>query len=119
MAVAGPAALFVAKIHKIAERVSDPDRLVEKDALDVLRLLRAIPTDTLVDGLRRLLDFAVARDVTTEALTLAAELLARPDSRGPQMAAQAAGGLEDPDVIAGSLATLWRDLSHAQDTPGR
>ena len=111
VAVAGPAALFVAKIHKIAERVNDPDRLVEKDALDVLRLLRAIPTDTLVDGLRRLLDSAVARDVTTEALSLAASLLARPDSPGAQMAAQAAGGLEDPDVVAASLATLWSYLS--------
>lgn len=113
VAVAGPAALFVAKIHKIAERVNDPDRLVEKDALDVLRLLRTVPTAQLADGLRGLLDSDVARAVTTEALTLAAELLARPDSPGPQMAAQAAGGLEDPDVIASSLATLWSDLSNA------
>jgi hypothetical protein len=52
----------VAKIHKIAERVSNPDRLVEKDALDVLGLLRAVPTDRLVAGLRRLLDSEVARE---------------------------------------------------------
>lgn len=113
VAVAGPAALFVAKIHKIAERVDDPDRLVEKDALDVLRLLRAVPTDRLAKGLRRLLDSEVARDVTAEALDLAAELLARPDSPGPQMAARAVGGLEDADVVATSLAMLWSDLSDA------
>lgn len=113
VAVAGPAALFVAKIHKIAERVEAPDRLVDKDALDVLRLLRVVPTRTLVDGLRRLLDSEVASDVTTEALDLAAELLAHPDSPGPRMAARAAGGLEDADVVAGSLAALWSDLSAA------
>ena len=119
VAVAGPAALFVAKIHKIAERVNDPDRLVEKDALDVLRLLRTVPTEQLAQGLRGLLDSDVARDVTTEALTLAGELLARPDSPGPQMAAQAAGGLEDPDIVANSLATLWSDLSNALGRTGR
>jgi hypothetical protein len=115
LAVAGPAALFVAKIHKIAERVDDPDRVVEKDALDVLRLLRVVRTDTLADELRRLLDSDLARDVTTEALTLAAELMARPDSPAPRMAAQAAGGLEDPDIIAASLATLWSDLQQQLD----
>src|SRR5581483_10505451 len=35
VAVAGPAALLVAKLHKIAERQGRPDRLDDKDALDV------------------------------------------------------------------------------------
>jgi hypothetical protein len=52
--VAGPAALLVAKLHKIAERVDEPDRAVDKDALDVLRVLRAVPIETLAGGLRRL-----------------------------------------------------------------
>ena len=45
--VAGPAALLVAKIHKIAERVGVQDRVRDKDALDVLRLLRAVETQDL------------------------------------------------------------------------
>ena len=57
--------------------------------------------------------------MTTEALTLAPELLARPDSPGPLMAAQAAGGLEDPDVVAASLATLWSDLSRGHGNSDR
>jgi hypothetical protein len=105
----------VAKIHKIAERVDDPGRLIAKDALDVLRLLRVVRTDSLVYGLRGLLDSELARDVTTEALDLAAELMAQADSPAPRMAAQAAGGLEDPDIIAASLATLWSDLSQELD----
>jgi hypothetical protein len=40
--VAGPGALLVAKVHKIAERVGQRNRVSDKDALDVLRLLRAV-----------------------------------------------------------------------------
>lgn len=115
VAVASPAALFVAKIHKIAERVDEPDRLVEKDALDVLRLLRTIRTEDLVAGLERLLETDVARAATVEAIALAADLLGTLRAPGPQMAARAAGGLEDPTVVATSLSTLWSDLATAMD----
>jgi hypothetical protein len=47
--VAGPAALLVSKLHKIAERLNQPKRRDNKDALDVLRLLRATTTKTLGD----------------------------------------------------------------------
>jgi len=53
MWIAGPAALLVAKPHKIAERVSDGDRVQDKDALDVLRLLRTVRIGDLVARLRR------------------------------------------------------------------
>ena len=43
--VAGPAALLVAKLHKIGERVGSPDRLNDKDAHDAYRLLVATDTD--------------------------------------------------------------------------
>ena len=43
VAVAGPAALLGAKLHKIAERVDTPGRREDKDALDILRLLQAVP----------------------------------------------------------------------------
>lgn len=110
VAVAGPAALFVAKIHKIAERVDEPDRLVEKDALDVLRLLRSVSTHNLAEGLQGLAEAEVARDVTAEAIDLCGGLLAQPDAPGPRMAARATGGLEDPTTVAMSLATLASDL---------
>lgn len=47
MNIAGPGALIVAKAHKIWERTSNDDRVRDKDALDVYRLLQAIPTDDL------------------------------------------------------------------------
>ncbi|HEV2440718.1 MAG TPA: GSU2403 family nucleotidyltransferase fold protein [bacterium] len=50
--IAGPAALLVAKLHKIHERIDAPARRQDdKDALDVLRLLRAVPTDRLAASL--------------------------------------------------------------------
>src|SRR5947208_16728772 len=49
IAVAGPAALLIAKLHKITERLEERQqrRLDDKDALDILRLLQAISTWTL------------------------------------------------------------------------
>ena len=44
VSVAGIAALLVAKLHKIAERKDAPARLQDKDALDILRLLRFAET---------------------------------------------------------------------------
>lgn len=116
VSVAGPAALFVAKVHKIAERVDQPDRLVEKDALDVLRLLRVVRPHDLIGGIRRLLDSDLAGDVTREALDLANDMLRRPDHAAPQMAARAAGGLEDAGAVAASLSALYTDLATALNT---
>jgi len=56
VAVAGPAALMVAKLHKIAERIDKPGRSEDKDALDVLRLLRGISTEAMADGVHILLN---------------------------------------------------------------
>lgn len=110
VAIAGPAALLVAKIHKVAERVEAPDRLVDKDALDILRLLRAIPTRDLARGLQILTDAELSREVAGEALTLGDDLMGSPDSSAARMAARAAGPSGDPEVIATSLALLWGDL---------
>jgi hypothetical protein len=54
--VAGPAALLIAKTIKIGDRLDDASRralkrIVDKDALDVLRLLQACPTAELSAGL--------------------------------------------------------------------
>ena len=54
IAVAGPAALLVSKLHKIVERADTPSRSMDKDALDVLRILRGTSTDDLSSSIRRL-----------------------------------------------------------------
>lgn len=117
VAIAGPAALLVAKIHKIAERVDKPDRLVEKDALDVLRLFRVVPTLDLADGLQRLARDDVAATVTREAIILVRTLVVSPGAPAQRMAARAAGGSEDPTTVARSLQILASDLiDHVEES---
>ena len=113
VAVAGPAALLVAKLHKIAERVDTPGRREDKDALDILRLLQAVPTEVIADGVRTLLDEQISADVTEEALSFLRDLFSEPSRLGCQMAARAAAPLEPEDTIAASCAFLTQDLLQA------
>lgn len=113
VAVAGPAALLVAKIHKVAERVGSPDRLVDKDALDILRLLRAIPTPDLAGDVERLRGSEFSHLTTTEAMVLGSHLFGSPAQPGVRMAVRAAGPAETPAVIAASIVALWSDLERA------
>lgn len=115
MWVAGPAALLVAKVHKIAERVDHTDRVRDKDALDVLRLLRATDTDELAERLRLLLNHDLAVAVTAEAIELVPGLFGTEASDGVLMAVRAAGAAEDPATIAASLVVLANDLSSSLD----
>lgn len=108
--VAGPGALLVAKIHKIAERAGARDRVRDKDSLDVLRLLRAIDTADLVQRLSILTDTELSAAVTEEAVGLLPELFGLADSPGVAMAVRATGAAEDPATIAASLVALVGDL---------
>lgn len=110
VASAGPGALLVAKLLKIQDRAGTSTRLEDKDALDVLRLLRATTTANLVIRLRQLRVAEVSRDVTDQALHLLREMFGTPNAAGSQMAVRATGGLEDPSVIAASCATLASDV---------
>ncbi len=113
ISVAGAAALLVAKLHKIAERQDRPGRSEDKDALDVLRLLRGSKTDLLASGLERLAASELAGEVTRESLRFLDELFGTSDSRGAQMAARAATPLEDPATIAAACAALAGDVLQA------
>lgn len=113
VASAGPAALLVAKLLKIVDRAGAPSRLEDKDALDVLRLLRATTTEDLASRPRRLGEEEVSRPVTEQALRLLAELFARPEADGSQMAARATSGLEDAATITASCAALASELLEA------
>lgn len=109
VAVAGPAALLVAKLHKLNDRVGT-DRANDKDALDALRLLRAVPALELAAQLRMLTDDPIAGEVTQEALAYLQDLFSNVRSSGSQMAGRAAAPLENKDTIAASCAALTQDL---------
>ncbi len=108
--VAGPAALLVAKLHKLGERQGTPDRLVDKDGYDVYRLLVAIATDELAAALVRLLADELAGDVTLAALDFLAQLFGNADSTGSVMAGRAEELVGDPAVVAAACAALAGDL---------
>ena len=109
--VAGPAALLVAKLHKIAERQNNPKRLIDKDAHDIYRLLIAISTDELSASLRRLRADDLAGNVTDAALAHLDELFAAgPAAVGSMMAGRTEELVGDPDVVAASCAALAADL---------
>jgi hypothetical protein len=109
--VAGPAALLVAKIYKIAERVDAPHRLNDKDAHDIYRILVAIETEDLATRFRRVLADPICADESNEALDWMTELVASgPDALIASMAGRAEAGLGDPETVSLSTALLATDL---------
>lgn len=75
MNVAGPAALLVAKLHKIGERQDVPSRLLDKDAHDVYRLPVATESATVAATLRQLREHELCARVTRDALILSAAFI--------------------------------------------
>ena len=110
MYVAGPGALLVAKVHKIVERSDSTDRLRDKDAHDVLRLLQAADTADLALRLDRLRSDELSGEVTTEAIGQLEPLFGDIDATGVRMAVRAAGPSADPDTTAVSLTSLVSSL---------
>jgi hypothetical protein len=107
--VAGPAALLVAKLHKIQERHGKP-RSADKDALDVLRLLRGTTTDELAARFGRLLSDERARDAAREGARLLRQQFASRNGIGIEMTVRAVGVLEDSEEISESCIVLTTRL---------
>lgn len=89
--VAGPAALLVAKVHKINDRIESDrrDRLDDKDASDVVRLMQSFAPDRVGPVLRQLLGHPSAGRPTAEALEAFAELFGTRAGIGIEMASRA------------------------------
>lgn len=118
VAVAGPAALVIAKAHKIRERLGQVRRAntVAKDALDVLRVLRGTSEDDVAERWCALLAEGTSPDtvriatavVARDALEFVRSEFAVAGGRGCELAVQAAIGTEEPAMIRASLAELAR-----------
>ena len=113
MNVAGAGALLVAKSHKIWERTTNDDRVRDKDALDVYRLLQSIPTDELAGRLARLRDSPEAGEVTVAAIEHLRALFGTRSGAGIEIAVRATRALIDPDELTLTLTTLTGDLMGA------
>ena len=113
--VAGPAALVVSKVVKIAERRDHPHRLKPKDGLDVLRLLRTVDVVRLSDSLKALASDELSNIIVALAVKDLRVLATKPDDLLPQLAADAERGFSDPDEIKYSMVALVGDLLHEFD----
>ncbi len=89
--VAGPAALLVAKAHKLHDRIANgrAARLDDKDASDVVRLMQSTRPDEISATLSALAQDAVAGPPTTEALEYIEALFGRRGRPGIEMASRA------------------------------
>ena len=107
--VAGSAALLVAKVHKIADR-GGTDRANDKDALDVLRLLRGTSADDLARRYRSLLGDDRSSDTARHGLELLETQFGRKGRPGVEMTIRSVGALADPNEITASCEALTADL---------
>jgi hypothetical protein len=110
--VAGPAAMIMAKTFKIQDRLGST-RLSDKDALDVYRLLRGVPTDDLAARYRLILEDAIAGANGRASLGLLKGLFGDRRAQGVAMTLQASENLLDPEETATALVFLAQDLLDA------
>ena len=89
--VAGPAALLVAKAHKLNDRVRSArvDRLVDKDAADILRLMQAFDPAEIGAAFSRFSEEPLAATPSRDALMYLEQLFGRRGGPGIEMAARA------------------------------
>ena len=87
--VAGPAALVVAKVHKLRDRLaqSKADRIANKDAADVYRLMLSVPVREFLLRLDPLLTDETAGPVCRDAVDLMARFFGARSAEGVRMAA--------------------------------
>lgn len=112
--VAGPAALLIAKIRKITERLGTPNRLNDKDAHDTFRLLSSFSSTDLATRCAFLLDDRLSSETTAAALrSLARNFAPGPDTVGSLMAGRAETGVGDPQQTALATSILADDLLKA------
>lgn len=112
--IAGPAALLVAKTIKVHDRLADAarghaKRVVEKDALDIFRLLEAVPTADLVAGLTQHQPRTPARDDVRRALTVLRDEGTTRVARLPVLALAAS---QEP-LVPPSMVALVEELLRA------
>jgi hypothetical protein len=100
--VAGPAALLVAKMHKIHDRIESgkTDRISDKDASDVYRIMQTANPDEIAQVFQRIGVDAVAGDATSTAMEYMRDLFGRRAGEGVVMAQNALRLAIDEDEIA-------------------
>jgi len=112
--VAGTAALLIAKVHKIADRVESGRHQrtpADKDAADIYRLIQATPVRNMAAGFRLALSSEVSRTVTEVAIRRMDQLFGRRGAVGVEIALRAIGVAgEAPETITAVLMGYSSEL---------
>jgi hypothetical protein len=114
--VAGPSALLVAKLHKIAERVEQPRRQRPRDSHDVFRLLREVEVEVFAAGFAAMKTADVSREVALEAIGHLRALFSDPSSHGSQQAALAVAGCWRTHRKSRCAAQCWPPRSYKRSS---
>lgn len=108
--VAGEAALLVAKLHKLGDRLDEPRRLEAKDAGDVYRLFDSLAADAMADRIRLLLNDERSAEVTTAALSYGENLFGSLASPGVTLGVEALRAAMPTATVVAVLTAYWRTL---------
>lgn len=113
--VAGPAALVVAKVYKLRDRLADgrADRIANKDAADVYRLMLSVPVGDFMARFWRLLADETAEPVAREAVDLMVQLFGAPRAEGVRMASDALRLAVPTERVAGVCTGFVRAVRAA------
>ncbi|WP_395155618.1 hypothetical protein [Ilumatobacter sp.] len=113
VAVAGPAALIVAKAFNLGERLDNPRRLLPKDAGDVFRLYEANSVKSLLERFERVASDERSAEVTRTAMGYLRTLFATPRSPGIGLASTALGDRAAEYDVAEIMADYTQELLRA------
>lgn len=113
--VAGAAALLVAKLAKLEERIAGPrvDRILAKDASDILRLLRYLDARAIGSRLQTLADAGHAPELIRASMRFLTEQTAARRSPVLELAVEYHRQFETADQITISFTTLARRVLDA------
>ncbi len=101
-------------MHKLTERLNNPDRLNDKDDHDIYRILRSVDTAELARGFRALMRDPISQDVTRAAIAgIQVHLAADAGSAVALMAGRAEQGIGEPETVSLAAALLAQDLLEA------
>ncbi|MGH9304535.1 MAG: GSU2403 family nucleotidyltransferase fold protein [Acidimicrobiales bacterium] len=116
--VAGPAALVVAKLYKLRDRLDEGkgDRIADKDAADVYRLMLAVPVHEFLRRLRPLLADETSGPVCGEAVDLMVRLFGAPAADGVRMASDALRVAVPSERVADVCTGFVRQVREALGT---
>ncbi len=114
--VAGYAALLVAKLHKLGDRLATPNRLNAKDAGDVYRPFDALSTEDMAATFRVLLDDTRSTATTAKALAYLDELFRAASSPGVALAIDATQTILPAPTVSAVLTAYSNELAELVGT---